>query len=178
MLNVEIATVVHAWATMVAERISGQWDNLSAVHGEAHIETNDTIVFPTYLLQRIEAYGERAWQLEMGSGSASDTADNPYIDDYINDSNFNDYRSKSDMTIRGRDAGDYTDLDGNIQHSTGKNAGKDLEAKPVYPGMTMLPMHIIREEVHSALPELYSMINDVVAEEVMSGLWTSLKMYV
>ena len=178
MLNVEIATVVHAWATMVAERISGQWDNLSAVHGEAHIETNDTIVFPTYLLQRIEAWGQRAYICEYGSGSASDTADNPYIDDYINDSNFNDYRSKSDMTIRGRDEGDYTDLDGNIQHSTGKNAGKDLEAKPVYPGMTMLPMHIIREEVHSALPELYSMINDVVAEEVMSGLWTSLKMYV
>ena len=178
MLNVEIATVVHAWAVMVAERISGQWENLSAVHGEAHIETDDTIVFPTYLLQRIEAYGGRAWEIEFGSGSASDTMDNPYIDDYINDSNFNDYRSKSDMTIRGRDEGDYTDLDGNIQHSTGKNAGRDLEAKPVYPGMTMLPMHIIQEEVHSALPELYSMINTVVAEEVMSGLWTSLKMYV
>ena len=178
MLNVEIATVVHAWAVMVAERISGQWENLSAVHGEAHIETDDTIVFPTYLLQRIEAYGWAAWEIEYGSGSASDTRDNPYIDDYINDSNFNDYRSKSDMTIRGRDEGDYTDLDGNIQHSTGKNAGRDLEAKPVYPGMTMLPMHIIQEEVHSALPELYSMINDVVAEEVMSGLWTSLKMYV
>ena len=178
MLNVEIATVVHAWAVMVAERISGQWENLSAVHGEAHIETDDTIVFPTYLLQRLEAYGGRAWEIEYGSGSASDTRDNPYIDDYISDSNFNDYRSKSDMTIRGRDAGDYTDLDGNIQHSSGANAGKDLEAKPVYPGMTMLPMHIIQEEVHSALPELYSMINAVVAEEVMSGLWTSLKMYV
>ena len=178
MLNVEIATVVHAWAVMVAERISGQWENLSAVHGEAHIETDDTIVFPTYLLQRIESFGGKAWEIEFGSGSASDTMDNPYIDDYINDSNFNDYRSKSDMTIRGRDEGDYTDLDGNIQHSTGKNAGRDLEAKPVYPGMTMLPMHIIQEEVHSALPELYSMINDVVAEEVMSGLWTSLKMYV
>lgn len=179
MLNVEIATVVHVWATMVAERISGQWDNLSAVHGEAHIETNDTIVFPTYLLQRIEAYGGKVFESEYGSGSASDTIDNPYLDDYINDNgNFNEYRSKSDMTIRGRDAGDYTDLDGNPQSSTGMNAGKDLEAKPVYPGMTMLPMHIIREEVHSALPELYSMINDVVAEEVMSGLWTSLKMYV
>ena len=178
MLNVEIATVVHAWAVMVAERISGQWENLSAVHGEAHIETDDTIVFPTYLLQRIEAYGGAAYTIEYGSGSASDTRDNPYIDDYISDSNFNDYRSKSDMTIRGRDAGDYTDLDGNIQHSSGANAGKDLEAKPVYPGMTMLPMHIIREEVHSALPELYSMINTVVAEEVMSGLGITLKMYV
>ncbi len=177
-ISQQIASVILTWAVMVSERIQGQWDGLSGIYGEAQASVDNTIVFPTYLLQRLEFFGEKCWVCEYGSGSASDTMDNPYIDDYINDSNFNDYRSKSDMTIRGCDAGDYTDLDGNIHQSSGANAGKDLEAKPVYPGMTMLPMHIIREEVHSALPELYSMINDVVADEVMSGLGITLKMYV
>ena len=177
MLSVEIAAVVHTWATMVAERIQNQWDNLSAVKGEAHIDVSEPVVFPTYLEQRIEAYGQRAWICEFGSGSESDTSDNPYLDDYINDSNFNDYRSKSDMRIRGRDAGAYTDLDGNEEYSFGRNAGKDLEAKPVYKGMTMVPMHIIKEEILAAKPELYSMINAVVADTIMGDLMISTNMY-
>lgn len=177
-MNLEIAAVVHEWATMVAQRIQNEWDNLGGIHGEAHVETEVPVVFPSYLLSRIEAWGEKCWKVEYGSGSLSDTSDNPYLDEYISSENFNHYRSKSDMTIRGRDAGEYTDLDGNPQYSSGKNAGKNLEAKPVYRGMTMVPMHTVREQCLSALPELYSRINSMVAAEVAKELTIQTKMYV
>lgn len=177
-MNLEIAAVVHEWATMVAMRIQNEWDNLGGIHGEAHVDVEMPVVFPSYLMGRIEAWGEKCWKVEYGSGSLSDTHDNPYIDEYISSENFNNYRSKSDMTIRGRDAGEYTDLDGNPQHSSGRNAGKSLEAKPVYRGMTMVPMHTIKEQCLSALPELYSMVNDVVATAVAKELTIQTKMYV
>jgi len=177
MLDLIIAPLLHQWATMVADRIQNRWGNLSGIRGNAEISAEFPLVAKGVLVQTIKAWGQRAWIAEYGSGSESDLS-NPYLNEYTNASNFNHYRSKSDMTIRGRDAGAYQDLDGNPQKSTGSNAGKYLELKPVYPGMTMLPLHVIKEESEAAFPELVLAIEQAVTSEIANTLNIQLKIYI
>ena len=164
-MNEIIAIVTHQWAKDVADRIQQKWDNMSGIKGEAHINVPLPIPAVNTLIQTIEAWGAKSFIAEFGSGSESDRS-NPYLDQYVNSSNFNHHRSKYDMTIRGRDAGEYTDLDGNPQTSTGHAAGRDLELKPVYEGMTMLPARVIETEVEFAKPELYARIQAAVGNYI------------
>lgn len=169
-VGLSVANAMHEWAVMVTERIENRWDNLQGVKGEHHVSANIPVELSGFVTQRIEAWGQAAWIIEYGSGSLSDTESNPYIGDYISDEMFNHYRSKVDMTIRGRDEGTYTDLDGNEYYSSGKMAGKDLELKPVYRGMTMIPMHVVEEECTMALPELQEMVENAVCSEIAKTL--------
>lgn len=67
-----------------------------------------------------------------GSGSLMDVDDNALIDDYIGNKDYwNHYRSRSDTTIRGRDAESYTDIFGNPRTSSGSLAGQPLEGRRV-----------------------------------------------
>jgi hypothetical protein len=163
-LNNIIAATIATWSNTVCDRVRSRWDNLSGIHGESHIKADEIQFRGTVIQQTIEAFGQKCFIAEYGSGSeAENSSNNPYLSAYVNSSNFNYYRSESDMTIRGRDAGTYYDLDGVAHESSGSNAGKDLELKPVYEGMTMLPLHVIEEECKTALPELYTMLNEAVA---------------
>lgn len=77
------------------------------------------------------------------------------------------------MTIRGRDAGEYKDLDGNTHVSSGKNAGRDLEAAHVYE--PTVPLHVVQEEIQKALPDLRSRLAAIIPELIARELRISME---
>lgn len=173
-LEQSIAVVLAIHTQIICARVAAKWGNMQGIKGNAEIHSNLPKIVGGMVVASIEASGQKAWIAEFGSGSLSDPS-NPYLDEYVSSGNFNRYRSKSDMTIRGRDAGDYTDLDGNPQHSSGHNAGKDLELKPVYP--VMYPAHIIQHEIDAEIPDIIAHIQVAVRDYAASQLTMDIQMY-
>ena len=167
MFDLELSALTNQWAKEVSWNIERRWENRAGVEGNAEVSVDLPYVYAGDVVEYIRAQGQKAWILEYGSGSKSDTS-NPYIDSYVSDKNFNHYRSKGDMRIRGRDAGDYKDLDRNPQVSSGRNAGKDLESKPVYE--PQIPLHVIQEEIEKEIPTLRSRIAELVPELIAREL--------
>ena len=172
MFDLELSYVVDEWAKDVARTIENKYGNSQGVEGNAMASSDLPFISEGNIVTYIRAQGQKAWILEYGSGSKSDTS-SPYIDSYVSDKNFNHYRSKGDMRIRGRDAGDYKDLDRNPQVSSGKNAGRDLEAKPVYE--PQIPLHVVQEEIQKALPDLCSRLATVIPELIARELRISME---
>ena len=167
MFDLELSFITNQWAKEVSWNIERRWGNSAGVTGNTEVTVDLPYVSAGNVVQYIRAQGRKAWILEYGSGSKSDT-DNPYLDSYVSSGDFNGYRSRSDMRIRGRDAGEYSDLDGGTQVSSGRNAGKDLEAKPVYE--PQIPLHIIQEEIEKEIPTLRSRIAELVPELIAREL--------
>lgn len=167
MFDLELSVLTNQWAKEVSWNIERRWENSGGVTGTTEVNVDLPYVSAGNVVQYIRAQGRKAWILEYGSGSKSDTS-NPYLDSYISSGDFNEYRSRSDMRIRGRDAGEYSDLDGGTQVSSGRNAGKDLEAKPVYE--PQIPLHIIQEEIEKEIPTLRSRIATLVPELIAREL--------
>lgn len=71
--------------------------------------------------------GAEAIMDSYGTGSAMDTS-NPFLSEYKNSLMWNTLRS-ADNAITGRPAGEYTNIYGETQHSTGGSAGVNLEWK-------------------------------------------------
>lgn len=65
-----------------------------------------------------------------GTGSKMDLS-NPLLSEYIASDAWNRYRSRSDTRIRGRDAGSYTNVFGEIVESSGAFAGQVLENRKI-----------------------------------------------
>lgn len=65
-----------------------------------------------------------------GTGSKMDLS-NPLLSEYIASDAWNSYRSRSDTRIRGRDAGSYTNVFGEIVESSGAFAGQVLENRKI-----------------------------------------------
>ena len=167
VFDLELSFLTNQWAKEVSWNIERRWENSGGVEGNAEVSVDLPYVSAGNVVEYIRAQGRKAWILEYGSGSKSDTG-SPYLDSYVSDKNFNHYRSKGDMRIRGRDAGEYSDLDGGTQVSSGRNAGKDLEAKPVYE--PQIPLHIIQEEIEKEIPTLRSRIAELVPELIAREL--------
>ena len=167
MFDLELSALTNQWAKEVSWNIERRWENMTGVEGNAEVSVDLPYVSAGDVVEYIRAQGQKAWILEYGSGSKSDTS-SPYIDSYVSSSNFNSYRSRGDMRIRGRAAGEYSDLDGNPQVSTGTNAGRDLEAKPVYE--PQIPLHVIQEEIEKEIPTLRSRIATLVPELIAREL--------
>lgn len=175
MLNVIISEVLRIHCDIINRNIVAKWNNMRGIHGEARADPALIEVIGTTVMATMNFSGQKAWIAEWGSGSLADTSDNPYIDEYVSSGNFNHHRSKGDMSIRGRDAGSYTDLDGNPQTSNGHNAGKDLELKPVYP--VMYPTHLVRDEVLQELPDIIAHIQRATAEYIAAQLTMDVQIY-
>ena len=69
-----------------------------------------------------------ALMTEWGSGSLADTS-NPAWDEYTRSEYWNPARDPGRHTIRGRPAGEYTDLDNQQRVSSGGREGINLEWK-------------------------------------------------
>lgn len=105
-----------------------------------------------------------------GSGSLMDTKNNALIDEYIgNDKNdnWNHYRSRSDTTIKGRDAGDYIDIFGNPRTSSGSMAGDDIEGLKIIDETTggwiaiqpRYPSHLVEAAIEEFKVRCKSILN-------------------
>jgi hypothetical protein len=174
-LELLIAEVLTKWSQTINARIEARWGTMVGVAGEAINGTPTVIPLGTVVTATLTSYGMKAWMCEFGSGSEADTS-NPYLESYTSSPNFNHYRSAGDMTIRGRDEGEYFDLDGQPQYSSGHNAGKDLELKPVY--TVMLPMHVIQFEVESAIPDIIEDIQTAVRDFTLAQLTMETQIYI
>lgn len=102
-----------------------------------------------------------------GSGSLMDTKNNALIDEYIGNDNWNPHRSKSDTTIRGRDAGEYTDIFGNKKTSSGSMAGDDIEGLKIIDETTggwiaiqpRYPSHLVEAAIEEFKVRCKSILN-------------------
>ena len=65
-----------------------------------------------------------------GTGSKMDLS-NPLLSEYIASDAWNNYRTRADTRIRGRDAGSYTNVFGEIVESSGAFAEQDLENRKI-----------------------------------------------
>lgn len=107
---------------------------------------------------RVWAGGIGALTTEWGSGSLADTS-NPAWDDYVKSKYWNPARDPAKHTIRGRPAGEYTDLDGETRVSSGKWEGRNLEWK--YPPEQ--PQYWMQELVALSQPYIIKRILQVIA---------------
>ena len=164
-----IEAVLVMYSDTICRRIKSRWASLG-IKGNAEADSYILGSVKGAVVSRIFGSGQKAWIAEFGSGSLmEDSADNPYLNDYLQSPEFNQWRLHSSrLPIMGRSAGEYTDLDGVTHISSGKLAGFDLERDGW--AVPQEPMHIMREEVTEALPEiseaLSSAISVVIADEV------------
>ena len=104
------------------------------VQGQAPAEVDRDVIFQevvvmgSYVCGTVEAHGMQALITEWGSGSLADTS-NPAWDEYTRSGYWNPARDPGRHTIRGRPAGEYTDLDNQQRVSSGGRAGINLEWK-------------------------------------------------
>jgi len=88
----------------------------------------EIIVVAGNVIGTVSAGGMMALITEWGSGSLADTS-NPAWDEYTRSEYWNPARDPGRHTIRGRPAGEYTDLDNQQRHSSGDKEGINLEWK-------------------------------------------------
>jgi len=178
MLELEIQRVLGIHCQVICKNVVARWNTMQGIKGNAEIKVADDLpqIVGGLVMATLDAHGMKAWIAEFGSGSLSDTSTNPYLDAYVSTGNFNHYRSKGDMSIRGRDAGAYLDLDGVSHTSTGHSAGKDLELKPVYP--VMFPTHVIKETIEAEIPDLIIHLQQTVATYALQSLTMNVDIYI
>lgn len=114
----------------------------------------------------VAAGGMMALVTEWGSGSLADTS-NPAWDEYVRSEYWNPLRDSGKHTIRGRAKGEYTDLDGEKQYSTGRGTfvdsngqlkGRNLEWK--YPPIP--PQHWMQGIVERSRPTILERLAQAV----------------
>lgn len=100
---------------------------------------------------------------EWGRGSKMDTT-NPELQEYIKSVYWNPLRR--DLKIRGRPAGTYVDIFGNIRHSSGKRAGQVLEETKGYEPWE--PSRAMRTAIQVMKKGRF---NEIVQKAVMEFPW-------
>lgn len=88
----------------------------------------EVIIMGNTVIGTVSAGGMQALITEWGSGSLADTS-NPAWDEYTRSGYWNPARDPDRHTIRGRPAGEYTNLDNESRHSSGGREGLDIERK-------------------------------------------------
>lgn len=174
-----IEGVLVFWSDRICSRIKNRWASLG-IKGNAETDFYILGNVKGAIVSRIFGLGQKMWLAEYGSGSRMDR-DNPYLEKYLRSSEFNQWRLHSSrMPIMGRSAGEYKDIDGNTHSSTGKLAGFDLErdGKPEF--QPQEPMHVMREEVTAALPEISEDLSKAISKAVADDITAVLtaKIYV
>jgi len=163
-MNEQLAAVLLEWSNRIREQVMDKWATKGAsIKGNA--EAHEAILSVTFdgIVAKLGFSGQAAWIAEYGRGSLMD-ANNPYLDNYKSNSNYNP--SRSGLAISGRPAGAYTDLDGTPYNSKGGKEGQVLEGQsPRFE--PSLPLHIISQEIESAIPEITVAITNVITKSMM-----------
>jgi len=146
----EIKAVLEMWSEHIATEVMTRWMQIGYspnLKGQAEVKTRIKKEVESVILMEISGMGQRALIMEYGRGSEMDMT-NPYLDEYMRWSGFNQNRQSQGMAILTRQPGEtYSDLDGKKRKSTAKQAGFNLEntGKPQY--QPEEPHHVIRNIV-------------------------------
>lgn len=129
-MNDLILPIVMKWAGKICADVCMEWGKFHNVKGEAEIGFDIVSQTAELIVGQFKANGQKAWICEYGSGSRMKPLD---LSKYKSSKYWNPYRNGTAIT--GRNAGEYTDLDGNKHYSTGSKQGQDLERiyKPAEP---------------------------------------------
>ena len=147
-----ITKIVNEYSVEATRRIKAEWSRYTDEGlGNADISFISDFDLRGLVKSVFIAEGQKAWVLEYGRGSLMEknSANNPWLEEYTNDPNFNKWRKAHAFAITGREAGEYYDLDGNKHHSTGSLKGVNLEewhsTKEYYP---ISPRRIIQSVLY------------------------------
>jgi hypothetical protein len=173
-----IVIILDKWARIIRSRVEQKHGNLSRIEGESHSEHTAAII-GGMIVAKLDFWGQKAYIGEYGSGSLMEKTleDNPYLREYFSSELWNPLRTG--YSIRGRAEGDYIDLDGKTQHSTGAMKGLNLEDNEDF--RPIEPMHIIEHEINDAIPEiiedLQSAVSDAIVKEI-NEIFGNQKIYI
>ena len=98
MFDLELSYVVDEWAKDVARTIENKYGNSQGVEGNATASSDLPFISEGNVVTYIRAQGQKAWILEYGSGSKADQ-ENPGLDAYVGNPNFNRYLALSKICI-------------------------------------------------------------------------------
>lgn len=178
MLSTAISEVLAIHTEIICKRVKSRW-NSQSIQGRAEIHNDLPKIVGGLVIATIEASGQKAMISEFGRGSLMDTsADNPYLNEYLRSPQFNQWRFHSSrMPIMGRSPGEYTDLDGNTQVSTGKMQGLDLERDGDPRFQPLKGQHIIHEEILAEIHEIIVHIQLAVQDYALRELTMNIQVY-
>lgn len=162
------AEVLNRYMQMARNDIRQQWSKYDKIDGKtpkirSFVDRQNELM--GIVTGSLIASGRKAWIIEFGRGSLMEMSDeeNPWLSEYISSDDFNRERIARGMAILGRPAGEYSDLDGGTQYSTGRARGRDLETWHrhvrargrnnyviVQPYVPIPPSHIIRSVVYES----------------------------
>lgn len=112
-------------------------------------------------------YGALAIMRSYGTGSAMDTT-NPYLQDYMSSHWWNPVRKTT--AIVGRPAGEYINILGVAAKSTGKMAGRNIEAshRPMQPtnGISRMEQRYIRNQYTKVDSEFQRVVKEFLENEM------------
>ncbi len=170
-LDLIIATVLLEQAQKICDRVRKNWDEgmRPGISGHKEIHVGNPMVIRNAVMIEILSQGQAAWELEFGKGSLMDRSlsSNPYLADYVDSDQWNDYRTG--VSVRGRPEGTYEDLDGTPHESSGGMRGLSLEKSigsldadfaPVS------PQYIVRTEVKLSLPIIQAALSVALSNAI------------
>ncbi len=128
VLQREVKKKIDEYTRIARGMVKAEWSKYTggiySDLGEAKLFLTPVIADSQGMVVRdILASGQKAWILEFGRGSLMETssAENPWLDEYVESSDFNKWRKGNAFAITGREKGSkYYDLDGK-----GKNGGTE-----------------------------------------------------
>lgn len=162
-------SLIKSYCNAAKSQIEQEWSTVSNIDGEANITDEELNIASDIVARSICAWGQKAWIAEFGKGSLMDTSssENPFLDDYINSSQFNKARLGHALSVVGRPAGEYTDLDGKEYKSSGNLYGKvieDVSTSKGYPYAPIRGKHIIKQVIDTDISMLQNEIQDAVSD--------------
>lgn len=175
LLN-RMRSLIKSYCSAAKSQIEQEWSTISNIDGESNITDEELTIASDIVARSLCAWGQKAWIAEFGKGSLMDksSSENPFLDDYINSSQFNEARLGHALSVVGRPAGEYTDLDGKDRDKYGKKYkssgnlyGKvieDVATSRGYPYAPIRGKHIIKQVIDTDISMLQNEIQDVVGD--------------
>lgn len=181
----KMRSLVKSYCSAAKSQIKQQWESTSKIDGEAHITDEELEISADIVARSLCAWGQKAWIAEFGKGSLMDksTSENPFLDDYENSAQFNKARLGHALSVVGRPAGKYTDLDGKEYKSSGNLYGKvieDVSTSKGYPYAPIRGKHVIKQVIDEDISMLQDEMQDVIGEicmELMREFPRELRIY-
>lgn len=161
-IRADLLEVIKQYSQVIVSEIERSYEG-STISGQGIAGFTNPEMVADQIMTIIFGAGQKAWILEYGRGSKMDK-NNPHLGSYKYDNPL-----RTSETIVGRPAGEYPDLDGIEQISSGKKAGLPVESpRENSRWHPTEPQHIIEEAIlgkdgHGGLlPEIMNSLADVI----------------
>lgn len=169
-------SLVKSYCNAAKSQIEQEWSTISNIDGEANITDEELTIASDIVARSLCAWGQKAWIAEFGKGSLMDksSSENPFLDDYLSgksttdkEKQFNKARLGHALSVVGRPAGRYKDLDDKEYKSGGNLYGKvieDVSTSKGYPYAPIRGKHIIKQVIDTDISMLQDEMQDAIGD--------------